>query len=95
VVNPQATAEENAASETRWHISLAKLAGQPVAGHFLQVMMSMTRHQRTEALSHPGSAQALAEAQLRLTCTLCEGDFASAERLLPTLFNAPLVARAA
>jgi hypothetical protein len=52
--------------------------------------MDMTLAQRTRRFELPENVEALAQAQMRFTTTLCEGDFAGAERLLPSLFAAPL-----
>jgi GntR family transcriptional repressor for pyruvate dehydrogenase complex len=90
VVNRQASAADNAASEARWHLVLARLAGQPLVGHFLNLLMDMTLAQRTKRFEAPENVDALAQAQMRFTTTLCEGDLAGVERLLPTLFAAPL-----
>jgi DNA-binding FadR family transcriptional regulator len=90
VVNRQASAADNATNEAHWHLLLAKLAGQPLVGHFLNLLMDMTHAQRTKCFEALANVEALAQAQMRFTTTLCEGDLAGAERLLPTLFTVPL-----
>jgi DNA-binding FadR family transcriptional regulator len=89
LVGRQNSPAENAALEGRWQLALAKLAAQPLHGHLLQLLLAFTQPARERAMADDQWVQVLAQAQFRLTATLCDGDWPAAERLLPTLSPRP------
>ncbi|HEX2858777.1 MAG TPA: GntR family transcriptional regulator [Alphaproteobacteria bacterium] len=91
VVNRQAAPADNVALENRWHLMLVKLSGQTLPGHVVNLLLQFTQAQRTRAFGAQAYTDTLAQAQMRLTSALCEGDYAAAERLLPTLFIKPVI----
>lgn len=82
VLNRIATAEENAAAEAAWHLHMVTLAGTPLMGMIMQMLLAMDASRRVERYRNPDEVLRAIHIQMRTNAAIVDGDFDLADRVL-------------
>jgi GntR family transcriptional repressor for pyruvate dehydrogenase complex len=86
-LNRMASPEENAASESAWHLTMAHLAGNQLQTLMLQTLLALETSSRQQRYRNPDEVLRTIHIQMRTNTALIEGDWPLAERVLSQYLN--------
>ncbi len=86
-LNRQATPQENAETESNWHLHMARLSGSMMTHILLQTLLALESQERIKRFMNPDEVMRTIQTQMRINAALVDGDHALAERVLVQYLN--------